>query len=289
MTGNPPTSQERVRDNVTADSSQHGDSSTCELRAFGVVEATAEDVAELRKQPGPSGGLSPPANLLNHAEDQTVVALAAVLCAIHDGGLTGQSFTDWAVVGAPRFPGRVSFASSMEKFRRQSALSVSPLIIPFQSLHAVSSMISLALRIHGPSLGVGGGFDGLTQALLLGLSLRQAQDVGGVWVVVTGWDPEALPVHEEANTTRPVCRAAALALFPEAAGASGSRFRTVLRPESGTVEQESPNLPGLVRFLGGASNTGQPRSWNCPLNGNFDLELTVAGQSTEIASFARSA
>ncbi len=261
-----------------------GNNSSCTLRTFGVVEASADALAALRKEPGPPGGLALPPNLLNHADDQTVAAVAAVLRAIHDGGLSEQAFTDWAVVGAPRFPGRRSFAVSLDKFRQQGPLSVSPLIIPFQSLHALSSMISLALHIHGPSLGVGGGIGGIRQALLLGLSLAAEQDAAGVWVVVTGWDPEAIPRANETDGRQPVCRAAALALLPQAVGAFGSRLRLVPRA---TTEQSLPGLPDLVRFLAGESRTN--RSWNCPLDAACNLELTLAERGAYLAPLARSA
>jgi hypothetical protein len=248
---------------------------TCSVRAFGVVEATPQTLSVLRKQPGPPGGPVPPASLLNHADDQTVAALAAVLNAIQMGRFQPDEFTDWAVVAAPRFAGRVAVAGSLEKYRRLGPLSVSPILIPFISLHSPSSLISLALRIHGPSFGVGGGSGEFVQALLTGLALQQQRDVPGVWVVVAGWDPEMVPEPERVEGQRPVCRAAALALLPEAAGAQGSHMRLVPVVETETEPSNVPSLPSLVRFLGGAETSNPTRRWSCPVNGGYKLELTV--------------
>ena len=261
---------------------------TCALRAFGVVEATPETLTALRKKPGPDGSLPMPAHLLNHADDQTVVALAAVLHAIHDARLSTELFSDWAVLGAPRFPGRVSFSSSLDKFRRSGSLSVSPLIIPFQSLHVVSSMISLALQIHGPSMGVGGGSDGFVQALLAGLALQQEQNVSGVWVVATGWDPEIVP-ETESHTHQPVCRAAALALLPATAGARGSHLRLVPRTDFGAQASAAPSLRELVRFLTAQATINPLRRWSCPVNRDFNLEMSVENTAAEVSRHARSA
>jgi hypothetical protein len=249
-------------------------STACSLRAFGVVEATAPSLAALRKQPGPAGSLPMPANLLNHAEDQTVAAMAAVLNAIDSGGLHREPFTDWAVVAAACFAGRVPMAAYLDKFRRLGPLSVSPTIIPFMSLHSTSSLISLALRIHGPALGVGGGSGEFAQALLTGLAVQQQDGVPGVWVVMTGWDPEPIPSGGAAPAQTPVCRAAVLALRSAAAGADCSYVRLVPAAESDSRGHVAPTLTALVRFLADVS-TGQAGSWSYPVDGGWSLELQV--------------
>jgi hypothetical protein len=261
---------------------------TCALRAFGVAAAKVESVAELRKHPGPPGSEPVPANLLNHADDQTVVAVSAVLHASGEFRLNSQSFQDWGVVAAPRFPGRLSFAASLEKFSRLGPLSVSPLIIPFLSLHAVSSAISLALRIHGPAIGVGGGNDGFAQALLVGLALQQEEDLPGVWVVMTAWDQEPILHSEAASESRPVCQAAALALAPRAAGTSDGPW---LRIASGSATNltATAGFPELFQFLADGSVADQVRSWRCALPGAYDLELAVGSSRSAVSGLAKSA
>jgi hypothetical protein len=243
------------------------------LAAFALVEATPDLLPALRKDS------RLPANLLKYADDQTVVALTAVLQAVRDFHLTGCDFTDWAVVAAPRFLGRVSFAAATDKFFRKGARTVSPLIIPFLSLHAVSGAISQALRCHGPNLGVGGGERGLDQALLTGLVVAAEHRPPGLWLVLSEWDPE--PVADEKG--RPVaptgCRALALALVP-ALTALGLRLRWAPasngRPAASPVGP-SPTLAGLAGFLARRFGPDPPRRWSCPLSWGGALELTATG------------
>jgi hypothetical protein len=259
---------------------------TCALRGFAVVGAKADSVAERRKHPGPPGGRAVPANLLNHADDQTVVAVSAVLHAIGKSGLESQSFEDWGVVAAPRFPGRISFASSLEKFSRLGPLSVSPVIIPFLSLHATSSAISLGLHIHGPAVGVGGGNDGFTQALLVALALQQEKELPGVWLVVTAWDPE--PILGGGAASEPVCRAAALALVPATAGMSdGSWLRIV--PANGESSGSAAAFTELLQFLADGTVAGQIRNWRCRFPGGYALELAIGSSRPAMPGLADSA
>jgi hypothetical protein len=250
------------------------------VRGFGTVRATPAELSALRKRPGPLAAPTLPAGLLNHADDQTVVGVAAVLQAMAGWQAPRPDFRDWGVVGSPRFPGRVPLSSALEKFGRLGPLSVSPLIVPFQSLHALSSMISLALKIHGPAVGVGGGKDGFGQALFAALSLQQTESLPGVWVVMTCWDPEPFSDSATAPDTPPVCHAAALALAPEAA--SAGRYEAHLRLVTTNGDGAVPTLAQLVRWLEGASPTDQ--SWRCAMPGGYELELTAT-----VPALARSA
>src|SRR5262249_50077268 len=54
----------------------------CDVVAHAAVRATAEELSALRRSPGTLGGVAPPASLLRHADEQTVVGLAAVLRAV---------------------------------------------------------------------------------------------------------------------------------------------------------------------------------------------------------------
>jgi hypothetical protein len=260
----------------------------CAVRGFAVAAAKADSIVELRKQPGPPGGRPVPANLLNHADDQTVVAVSAVLNAIGESGLDTQSFEDWGVVAAPRFPGRISFATSIEKFSRLGPLSVSPVIIPFLSLHATASAISLALHIHGPAVGAGGGNDGFAGALLVALALQQEKDVPGVWLVVTAWDPEPIPDKKAAPEAEPVCRAVALALAPAAAGASHDSWLRMV--PGGSDSPVSPlEFIELFQFLADRTTAGRPRTRGFALPGGYALELAVGSVHSAVHGLTKSA
>jgi hypothetical protein len=194
------------------------------LAGHAALRVPVEAVPELRKQPGPPLGKPLPVNCLKHAEEQTVVAVAAVLQAVAAHHLapdgTPDGFRDWGVVAGPRFLGRSAMAAALPRFVAEGAWDVSPHVIPHRSLHAVSGTLSQALKIHGPNFGVGGGPCGETEALLAAAALLADRPLPGVWVVLTRMDPE-LP--DDGKTGRPApgtfCQAVALALLP--AGAAG--------------------------------------------------------------------
>jgi hypothetical protein len=260
----------------------------CDVAAFGVVEATPDALPTLRKHPQPPGARAIPPSFLKYSDDQTVVGLAAVLRAIHDRGLDKCDFTNWAVVAAPRFLGRTTFSAALDRFYRQGAAVVSPLIPPFLSLHALSSVISMALQSHGVNLGVGGGEGGLVEALLTALSVAAEQPLPGLWVVATEWDPEP-SVGEKGLPTGPsLCRAVALAFVPRVRNAQYGvrpedavfRLSSVLggadpsQPFSGSTP---PLLADLAAFLLQRGGPGSPRRWVCPLRWGGSLEVTATG------------
>jgi len=253
----------------------------CDIAAFGIVEATPDLLATLRKNPQPPGCRPLPGNFLKYSDDQTVAALAAVLRAVHEYRLEDRDFTNWAVVAAPRFLGRTPFTAAIDKFHRQGASAVSPLIIPFLSLHVVSGTISMALRIHGPNLGVGGGEGGLVEALLTGLAVAAEDHPPGVWVVLTEWGDQG---PSAGGKDRPaesyLCRAVALALVPAAreplASLRCSPPATIDFPATARPDCPEPTLATLAAFLVQRGGSGTPRHWVCPLSWGGSLELTAA-------------
>lgn len=162
----------------------------CALLAHGSVRLTAEAVAALRQNPptAPSGPL--PGSFLKNADEQTVAAVAAVLQAIDRGRLDRIGFGTWGVVGAPRFLGRQALAIAVARFGLEGAWGVSPHLIPHRSVHAVSGTISQVLASHGPNLGVGGGPESASEALSAAAALTARGELPGLWVVLTGCDPE---------------------------------------------------------------------------------------------------
>ena len=253
----------------------HGDNNdNCDVAAWGVMRAPLDEVPALRKVPGPLVGSRLPPSLLKHADEHTVLGLGAVLRAIHDGGWRDRDLSGWGVIAAPRFPGRVSLAGSLEKFVRRGAASVSPLIIPNLSLHAMAGSISLALKMRGFNFGVGGGHDHLAEALMTGLAARGDGGVPGVWVVASEWDPEPVPDGLGGSHCSTVGTAVALALVAEEAGIARLGLRLI---SAGPISGEAPassRLAELADFLlSRSSPTGSTRPWRCPLRGCGTVEL----------------
>jgi len=260
----------------TLDSNPSGtspESVECGIRAFGVIQAPPATISALRKNPAPAGDPATMITFLKYADDQTVVSLAAVLRAIHNSGLDQQTFTDWGVVAAPSFLGRETVAAAFKRFRRQGALGVSPLLIPYLSQHAVAGTISLPLRIHGPNLGVAGGKGSMVEALLTALTLQQDHHLPGVWVVFSQWEPEPIPKDKDAAREESMCRAVSLALLPADSRWQGLRLRFVPGQGAGATEP-SADIAGLAQFLANHTDSNGPQTWNCPLSWNGHLELT---------------
>ena len=261
-----------------------GDMTACAVEAYGVVRVPVGEIAALRKAPGPSIGTKVPPSLMKHADHQTVLALAAVLTAAHDFGWSDRSFADWGVIAAPRFLGRIGAASAMHKFSEAGASTVSPLIIPTMSLHAVAGSLSLAIQARGFNYGVGGGPGHLAEALLAGLAARDDGGVPGLWVVATGFDPEPIPDLSGQSLTPSTGYAVALALTP--ADPSSVRLNLRLVTPSPAVEalptpasdanggEPLTGLIALADFLTGRpSSPRSKRSWSCPIDGGVAVAL----------------
>lgn len=219
----------------------------CDVVACASARATLEQMPGLRQKPGPGAGLSLPTNFLKHSDEQSVVGLAAVLRAIDAGHLTDTRFTDWGVVAAPCFLGRGTLIQALERYDAEGAWGISPHFIPHRSQHAVSGTISQALKIHGPNFGAGGGPGGGADALLAGAVLLQGNALPGVWVVLTGWDPEFIPDRDGRPTTSTECQAVALALTASQQQWCGAHVRIVpgasFQQRNGTTAFSAQPLP----------------------------------------------
>src|SRR5262249_10648029 len=165
---------------------------SCDVAASAVVRAPAAQVPALRQTVGLPQPF--PAALLKHADEQTVVGLAAVCRAVQAHGLGDTPFTHLGLLAAPRYFGRDAVVAALERFVAEGAWGVSPHHIPHRSLHSPSGTISLALQTHGPNFGVGGGPEGAGEVLLAAAALFARGEVPGLWLVLTGWDRE--PVTE---------------------------------------------------------------------------------------------
>jgi hypothetical protein len=210
---------------------------SCDVLAHGLARGTTAELAALR-QNQEVVPLAP--SLLKHADDQTVAALAAVFGAVRTAGLDPGSFASWAVLAAPRFLGRVAMHATLQRFRTEGAWGISPHLIPHRSLHSVSGTISQALKIHGPNYGVGGGPGSWSEGFLTAAALVGDSQVPGVWLVLTGWEPEHAPTLTGAANPSAVCGAVALALVSA-------------RPDC-----DRPGAPLQLRVRMGPCAPGQP-------------------------------
>ena len=200
----------------------------CAVAAYGAIEADADKIAALRQSPEPPATVTLAPNFLKHSDEQTIVGLAAVFQAIRTHDLAGEDFTDWAVLAAPRFFGRAMLANTLRRFAVEGAWGVSPHVIPHRSQHSLSGTVSQALRIHGPNLGVGGGPFSAEEAALVTATFVATEDVPGLWLVLTAWDPEVtLPDlsggsrNGQASSTTSKCKGVALALKRASAQCAG--------------------------------------------------------------------
>lgn len=230
----------------------------CHIVAFAVARAGADTIAQWRKTPIDVGGQILSASFLKHAEDQTVLATHAVLDVIAKEGWRQRSFTDWGVLAASKFFGRVLNAQTLERYRAEGSWGVSPHLIPHQSLHAVSGTISQLLKIHGPNLGVGGGPNACPDVMLLALTMLADGALPGLWLVMTGHERECIPAPGTA-VAPPACHGVALALTPVTHGKSAPYLAIDHAPASASSSALYPDFD-LPSFLDGlAGGAGQWR------------------------------
>jgi hypothetical protein len=244
----------------------------CAVAARAALLLGAEELPSLRRAVSPLTGAPLPAALLKHSDEQTVAAVAAVFRAIEADSLDPRSLAEWGVLAAPRFLGRAAMGGVLHRFREEGAWGVSPHLIPHRSLHSVSGTVSLALRMHGPNFGAGGGPGAESEAFAVVAGLLGAGDMHGLWVVLTGYEPELAP-EDPADGARPAplprLAAVAVALAP------AELPRWELHLGAGTLRGcPALTLAGLRRAVA----EGTPGCW--ALDGGGWVELRPARGAT---------
>jgi hypothetical protein len=266
----------------------------CDVVAFGSVRLTPQELVHLRQDVGPPAGIKLSSGFLKHAEEQSIAALAAVFQAIKQNGMEADSFTNWLVIGAPRFVGRSGVSIALEKFKAEGAWGVSPHLIPHRSLHSISGAISQALKIHGPNFGVGGGRSAADEALLLAVSLVDPKSTPGVWVVMTGWNPE--PDLTKAMTEQDaVCNGLALALRPIRSDFTGWRLSVIPHRTVGYATEVHPSherdlpihLEQLQEVLGTKIEGKFTAVWPLLSKGYLTLERVVPSHANNGLSWSQ--
>jgi len=242
---------------------------SCQVAAHATLRVPLEALGPLRDNPGLASSPPLPPRFLRHADEHTVVGLAAVLHAMAEPPLAGTDFSDWGVLAAPRLPGRLNAASMLSKFMELGPPAISPHAIPQHSLHAVSSAVSVALGMRGPNFGIGGGPECVAEGLLVALTFLRATQAPGMWLVLTEWDREPIPDGQGGSATPAVCCASALALVSAPCGGSRLRLRTT---------PTRPHRQGLVAWLSDPAMMCATGHWTLPLSWGGHIELVVGEQ-----------
>lgn len=260
----------------------------CPVAAFGSVQFPPEMFPALRRQPGSDLGRPFPNNFLKHADEQTVASLAAILQAIERFGLSQTDFQNWGVVAAPAFLGRTTLVNALQRYADEGAWGLSPHFIPHSSQHAVAGTISQALKIHGPNFGTGGSPAGVPEALLAGAVLLEGDRLPGVWVVVSGWEPEFVPDEHGKPISACLCQAVALALVRGAQGMQETELRLapVARAvangsANGCCHAPAPSFAVLQQALTGFPSCTASLRWM--LNSAVAVELDICAKDSPAA------
>jgi len=259
----------------------------CRIVSHALVESPLAELATLRARPAPAGGPPLPARFLRHADEHTVVGVHAVLEAIaaSPGPL---DLSRHSIVAAPCQSGRLAAARTLAQLHAGGAVTVSPHIVPQCSLHSVAGAVSVALGMHGPHLGVGGGPDALAEGLFAAATLvAGGGDPTGTaaWLVATEWEEE--PDLDDRGESRndPVCRALALLLEPIGEPTGGGEETAPLSLAVRMPAKHSPGprlhetAGGLVAFaraLAMCAEGGALATWTviCP----WGAEIRVSGR-----------
>ncbi len=261
----------------------------CQVAGHAACRIPLEQLAPLRQKPPLLRREPLPAAFLKHADEQSVAGLVALGEAIRGHGLEDIDFTHWGVIAAPRFLGRAALAVALNRFAAEGAWGISPHLIPHRSLHSLSGTVSQALKVHGPNFGSGGGPGGAADALLTAAALLHGGGLPGVWVVLTGWEPEpATDQNAQVITPDCVCHAAALGLVARPVG--GSRLSLRVVPAATEVRTNGRGgltvfgLEALARALADPSGTPTSVVWQLPFGGRVELERRPAAGSNGAAA-----
>ena len=231
-----------------------------------------------------------PGHFFKHADEQSIVSMAALAQAMERFELDPRSHAQWGIVAAPRYMGRLAAANIVKRFAQGGISSVSPHVLAQYSLHSVAGAISVAMGIHGPNLGVGGGPQALLDGLLAALTMFDAASIPGVWLVLSEWTTEPIPDEQGHVDDALSCRAVALALQRRASQA-GEVVLSLRPPEltlfpagQRNLARPLPRVSALARFLS-ASDAGPARwSCSCPWGGTIEITRQPAEQKLHRAA-----
>jgi hypothetical protein len=257
-----------------------------EVVGHGLFQLAPRDVSALRRRTGPTreGWEHVPPSVLRYSDEQTIAGTAAVLAAMSASGLPPERFEGWGVVAASRYLGRANLALALRSFAAEGVWGVSPHLIPHFALHSPSGTISLAVGLHGPNLGVGGGLHATAEGFLAALTWLASGIVPGVWLVLTGWVPEFVPERRAGDGAAGECRALALALVAPRGEYGGRPLVRIVAGRGSRLAPATPDLQWLVNCLERPGDP-RPRSIAADPSGHVRVEL-VPGQGRTVEDAA---
>jgi hypothetical protein len=245
------------------------------LRGFGTARADLPSIQAMRKSLPAWAPADTAGHFLKHADEQTVLAVAAVDQAIQSSALTFEHYRNWAIIAAPRFIGRIAGTATLARFAKGGGPAISPHVIPQHSLHSISGALSILLASRQPNFGVGGTGDSLAEGLLAALT-APLTGCNGVWLVSTAWSPEP-QIADAGCQNDPVCHAVALAL--EAAAGSQSCGRLQLRTHGPSNDlYQSLDAASLCQSLAALERGGRSErfAWQLSWGATIVLEAREA-------------
>jgi hypothetical protein len=232
------------------------------VAAVGLIAADAAEVDRLRADPNDG-------RALRHADEQTVLALAAVRRAAETSGL--GPLDDWGVIVSPRWQGRSGTTMFVERYHAIGMRGIGPHAIPNLCLHAGAATVSLCLGAGGPVFGAGGGPHHVTDGLLTSLATQLGRQTPGTWLALTEWEGADVAGHG---------RAVALALSPTSRrdGPATPWTLTMLPREPGAVtagySMPPVDLAELADFFSGPAGV----RWDAPFDGG---EISLTAEETQ--------
>lgn len=248
-----------------------------------LVEARLSKIGSLRDRVSPPACPPLPPRFLRHADEHTVVGMHAVLEALatHPAPAPIRSH---GIVAAPCQAGRIAGAKTLAAYAAGGGVAVSPHVVPQCSLHSVAGAVSVALGMHGPQLGVGGGPEALGEGLLVAASLLAGggdSACSAVWLVATEWDEEPSLDPAGVPLGDPICRGLAALLEPLPDPVDGTpgvapigfelRMTGVIRGARPTTA--TGGIGALARALDICREGAALASWavGCPGGGEFRI------------------
>jgi hypothetical protein len=254
----------------------HAKEQRLHLAGWGTKRADLDAISAMRKSLPAWAPIGTPGHFLKHADEQTVLAVAAVDQAISSAGLVADDYRDWAIIAAPRYIGRLAGTATLARFTRGGGPAISPHVIPQHSLHSISGALSILLASRQPNVGVGGTNNSLGEGLLAALTFPATQ-CAGVWLVATAWEPEPRMDEQGQCINAPVCHASALGLTLGASHQSCGRLRLVsgnARVETDSETSWSLNAAGLSKALAALTPGGSTAcfAWRLPWGPTLVLE-----------------